>query len=330
MTEPVGTSADPTPEMLSWLRLLVSGTVEADEEAGRVAASAGWAARARRRDLVALVPGFAHHVEARLELTWPTWRAARDELAAAGLPPTVRGWRLLQDRARRAVPRSLPARLNGHTAAAWLRGDAKAGLGIDERAALTPTVVTHDNLLRLRPHAGMLLQRGGTQLDADTLCAFTHEIILPQRAILDGLCFVGTVPEVLILIENISVYLDLPLPRGWCAASLPGWNLSMLRCLRDQWPSVPTVLFGDLDPAGMAIATTCQQQWPGLIWFVPPWHTALLAVSQAREWPPLPPIAPETIQRLAGAGRWIEQEQLVQMDWLIRDISAAAQPRDRG
>lgn len=324
MTDPAEPGSDPTPAALSWLRLLVAGTVEVDEEAGRIALTAGWAARTRRRDTVALQPEAAPHVEARLDVTWPAWRSAHEALVAEALPPTVRGWRQLRDRARRAVPRTLPVRLNSHTAAAWLRGDAKAGLGVDERAALSPTVVTHDNLLRLRPHAGLLLQRQGRQLDADTLCAFTHEVVVPERAILDGLRFGGAAPEILLLIENIGVYLDLPLPRTWCAASIPGWNLSMLTTLKRQWPSTPAVLFGDLDPAGMAIATTCQQQWPELVWFVPPWRPALLAVSQAREWPPLPPNAPETIQRLADANRWIEQEQLFHMDGLMRDILAAA------
>ncbi len=311
---------DVGPDALSWLRLLVTGTVACDEEAGRVAIAAGWAQRTRRRNVAELVSEHTLAVEDRLDRTWPDWRDAREALAAADLPPTVRGWRQLCDRVRREVPRHLPDQLNAHTVAAWLRGDAKAGLGAAERAAVGATVVTHDNILRLRPHDGIVLERGGARLDGNTLRAFTNEIVLPERAVFDGLRLVGRAPEVLLLIENIGVYLDLPLPPAWCAASVPGWNLAMLQVLRGLWPSAPAVLFGDLDPAGVAIAATCRLQWPELRWFVPAWSDTLLAVSRPRTWPALAEGVPDTIRRLAEAGRWVEQEQLVHMPGLKREI----------
>lgn len=307
-------------ESLSWLHLLMLGQVGVGEEAGRVALAAGWATRTRRRDTVECVRDRIPQIEARLDRTWPRWRTAQAALLRAGLPPTVRGWQDLRDLARQAAHGPLPPMLNGHTVAAWLRGNSKAGLQNVSAAALGTTLVTHDNVLRLRPQAGLVLERAGQTQSGDALVAFTHEIVIPERAFLTGLRLSGTVPKRLLLIENLGVYVDFPLPPTWCAAWVPGWNLAMVQTLRGQWPNVSAVLFGDLDPNGVEIAESCRSAWPELMWFVPEWRPDLLDASQPKVWPKLRPGAPETIRRLAEAGRWVEQEQLLRRPGLVAEI----------
>jgi len=104
---------------------------------------------------------------------------------------------------------------------------------------------------------------------------------------------------------------------------VPGWNIAMVPFVRDAWPGVPAVLFGDLDPRGVEIAQTLLASWPGLGWFTPQLPAGVLARARSCAWPPLPEGMPATIARLAQAGRWVEQEDLIRESAILEALSRA-------
>jgi chromosome partition protein MukB len=260
----------------------------------------------------ALLPAHRSDVEARLDARYPGWRDFLRELHTRGLPRTPQG---CLDLERSRVPRPFPpawTRLNQHTAAAWIRGNAKAALGPEDGPVLEGRLVTHDNGIRIRPHAGLQFVRGGASFLVDPFVSLAGEIFLPQRAFLDGPCLSGSLPRCLLLVENLGVYVDLEPPPGWCVAHVPGWNTSMVPHLVEAWRDVPALLFGDLDPNGVEIARSPREAWPGLAWFTPDLGEETLARARPCDWPPLPEGMPPFILRLARLGRWVEQESLLQ------------------
>ncbi len=243
-----------------------------------------------------MFPVEAHRgdIDAGLHRPRPGRRKARPCFEVVGVVPGAAAWRMLSRRQR-----DLPARLNVHTAAAWITGDSKAA--IDPRPG---TVLTTDGVLRLRSSVGLTARRG--ELTVTGL----DELFLSERSILDGAVVSGPLPSRLWLVENLGVYMDLSLGDGDCSALVPGYDTRFVAFLLSQFSGVATVLFGDRDPAGHEIATRLRREWPGLAWFVPPLSEEILAVSRTgaawgnvdRE-PPL-------IRELGRLGRWVEQEAL--------------------
>lgn len=288
-----------------------------------LALAAGWVATTHRTGEVVLREAWRADVEARLTALCPTWRDDVSALEEAGLPLSPAGWRALRDHRRQGkLPTTLPRRLNQRTAAAALRSHSKALLGEGARAALEGVQVTHDNFVRLRPHAGLRVAAPSGDVDAALLVAMCGDVCVTERAFLDGTRLAGPAPEALVLVENVGAFVDLPLPSGWCAAHVPGWNTSMVAPLRDAWPETPAVLFGDLDPNGVSIARTLQASWPGLRWFVPELARDYLDGAQSGEWPALGEVPP-VIAELSRRSRWIEQEVLLLDSRLVRELAAS-------
>ncbi|MFN7146906.1 MAG: hypothetical protein ACK4YP_24235, partial [Myxococcota bacterium] len=235
---------------------------------------------------------------------------------------TRAGWQALQDMRRRdRLPPALPEALNRRTAAAALRDHAKARVG-DE--ALDGTVLTHDNLLRLRPHRGLVLERGEQRLDGASLAAMCGEVCISERAFRAGTRLAGLQPRAVLLIENLGVYVDLQLPDDWCAVHVPGWNTRMVERARDAWPGAPAAIFGDLDPNGVAIARSLRALWPALEWFVPSFAMDYLDRGRAAIWPGLDPDVPGVIHALAARSAWLEQETFLLDPRLGRELIAWA------
>jgi len=309
--------------MLAWLALLTEGRLScgaANREVWTLAKDAGWAQVTTRSGELRLVEAHRGDVEARLDHEWPSWREDLRALTAAGLGVNRVGWQALQDNRRRArLPSALPEALNRRTAAAAVRDHAKAHI---EEESFEGTFLTHDNLLRLRPHRGLRLERGTDRLDATALAAVCGEVCVSERAFLRGTRLTGTPPGAVLLIENLGVYVDLPLPEGWCAVHVPGWNTRMVEAARDAWPTAPAAIFGDLDPNGAAIVRSLRSVWPSLKWFIPSFVMDYLDRAQPKTWPQLPPDAPAAIQALALRNAWLEQEIFLLDPRLPEDLAA--------
>lgn len=316
----------PSAEQLALLALLTEGRLRqnrATASAVGLAVDAGWAIYTGRPDEVLLVQAHRASLEARLDVGWPDWRTSDAAFRAAGLPSTTANWRALKDAERRERPRAaLPDAMNRRTAAAALRDHSKANIGDIERATLGDTVVTHDNLLRLRPHAGLVLTSPSFEVDGATLAALCGEVCVTDRGFRAGTRLGGRPPVAILLVENLGVYVDVLLPDGWCAAHVPGWNLSMVTVLRAAWPDIRVLIFGDLDPNGVAIARSLQGIWPGMIWFIPSFADEYMDRAQRGKWPYATGYLPAVVRTLAETGRWLEQEVFVLDERLQGELEA--------
>ena len=276
-----------------------------------------WTRLTGRSGELTLVPERRPELEQLLNGCWPEWRQVAAWLGEAGHPLDESGWRALQDQWRREeFPGAPGPRLNRRTAAGALAEHSKAGLRASHRSILQETTLTADNILRLRPCDGMLLQREGVQHDATALARLLGEVVLTERAMLEGTRLAGRLPAAVLVVENLGPYVDLPAPEGWLVAHGPGWNLKAVEMLLDQLsPAVPVVHFGDLDENGVRIARLMRSLRAGVRWFVPEWWADYLPRARPGEWSDALDLsdAPPLVRRLKEEGRWLEQE-LIALD----------------
>jgi len=273
-----------------------------------------WTRRTSRRDELALEERCRPELASLLDRSFPAWRETLAACERRGLPPDVLGWKDLQQARRRAgLSTKLPGRLNRRTAAAAVGAHSKSTLGARLRGSLGPVEVTRDGLIRLRPSPGLLVGRDGTLWRAEDLARCLGEVALTERALRDGTVIAGVRPRALLLVENVGFYIDVPVPEGWLAAHVPGWNTATIRILLEALPDVPVVHFGDLDPNGARIVAHLQSLRPDLIWAVPPfWEEQVPLRGRRKAWPPGLDLvgAPPLVRRLAAEGIWLEQEVL--------------------
>lgn len=273
----------------------------------------GWARRTARATELTLVPAFRTKIEQTLDRCWPGWRLVQAELLGRSLPPTPAGLHLLDDQHRAARSGELPHRMNQRTAAAVLAVHSKARLGAAARSRIASSTVTTDYVIRLRGCGGLCLHRDGAKYDAAELERVQGELILSERALLDGTTLVGQ-PRAVLLVENLGPFVDFPPPADWLLVHAPGWATQGARKLLSMFPDTPALHFGDLDPEGLEIYCHLREVRPDLIWVVPDWLMDYVPThGQPVVWPRLPALdsAPPLIQKLAQEGVWLEQEALV-------------------
>ncbi len=313
---------------------------------------AGWVGQTRRRSEVALTAAGEVEVRALLERSWPTWQATVAAMVQAGLPLTPEGlaaWERTQT--LEAAPRlELPARLNQKTLAARFNRHSKAG-SIDQLLLRFPQLqITTDDVLRLRTPTGLnFLRSEGRRLACDDLMALSGEVMLSERALLDGTRLEGPLTAVL-TVENPGAFVDLTPPVGWLVILVPGWNSSLaLRLLATLPIDVPIVHFGDLDPEGLEIVRHLRRSLARPVaWCVPAfwgeylegfgrplsaeqswdrredrgWDRGWAEASEAEA--PLPPL----VKTLMETRRWLEQEVLVLDPRLSEALEGMMKARD--
>lgn len=282
-------------------------------EAWRWLSELPWTRRTGRRNELALVEERRGDLEQLLTQVWPEWRDALRRLEAAGLPVSDRGWKELRDKQRAAELSPLPPRLNLRTATAQVGPHSKASLSLTRREALAEVDVTRDGIVRMRPNDGLLVQRGESWIDAGRLVDLTGEVVITERAFIDGTILEGTLPRVVLLVENLGPYLDLAAPEGWLVVHVPGWNTATLRVLLERLGDIPLVHFGDLDPNGVRIVAHLRGTRPDLRWAVPDfWREHVPGRTKLHAWPDDLSLTdtPELVRELAQAGLWLEQETI--------------------
>ncbi len=283
---------------------------KAQQEAWTHLLSVGWARRTGRQDWLRLENPAA--VEELLTRVWPTWRSVWAELQAQELTPDERGMRELErlERERSLAGVQLPAVLNRRTALATVGRHSKVTLSPALQEMLAGVRLTRDGLVRLRPHAGLVLACGSQTLEASSLVCLTGEVVVTERALSDGTLLTGAPPVGIVSVENRGVYMDMPLPPGWLAVHVAGWDSSTLGLLSAQYPGVPWWHFGDLDPNGLAIYRHLAGIRPGMRWFVPSFWEEWLPRGLQTDWPEavVGPEDPPLVQELARSGKWLEQE----------------------
>ncbi len=291
----------------------------------------GWVQPATRRGEVALAPRRQGDLTLLLERVWPAWAEVRDALTAENLPPTPAGARELRRRRRTADldaaaldQAAWPGALNQRTAMSLLADSSKATPTPAHLDALAQRRLTRDNVVRLRPHAGLELVRAGRRHDAAELAALQGEVVLTERALASGTTLAGAPPRLIVTVENTGAFVDLPPLPGLLVVHVPGGNAPLARALLARVPGrtraddspTPCVHFGDLDPNGVRIYRHLAAHLPDLGWLAPAWwaDAALPSPALRRPWPDAfrdDPDLPPVIRRLVAEDRWLEQEQVV-------------------
>lgn len=244
-----------------------------------------------------------------LQRIWPQWRTTLDELHHRGLTATPANLLVL----RRKPLEDLPPRLHHKTYAALVGAHSKSGIEPPEN-----TTLTQDDLLRLRTPAGFTLRdANGAELPCDPMMQTLGEIVLPERALLDGITPAGALPRCLFTIENLGAYIDLPHPSDLLLIHQPGWNSRLAQQLiRTLPPDIPWFHFGDLDPEGIRIyqslgdATRKPELWIPEFWGE---YLNDYALPVKQPWPVLPEglVEHPLLHALLETGRWLEQEVAV-------------------
>lgn len=316
---------------IALLELVVTGKIlqrQDQKEAWTELHALRWARRTGRQYELALVDEHRPAVEALLGKMCPGWRSIAADLAAHDLPPTPRGLQQLEDLQRQAtLAAPLPQQLNQRTATAAVGPHSKAVLTEQRRIALGDVDITRDGIVRVRPHAGLRLLRADIALAIEPHLAMLGEVALPERALQAGLELTGLPPALVLLVENVGPYIDLPAPPDWLVAHVPGWNTRTAELLLARLPDVPVLLFGDLDPAGVAIAAHLQSLHPRLRWVTfELWRTLLPEYAQPGPWPDDLDLraAPPLVQELARDALWLEQERLTLHPDLVAELLAIA------
>ena len=298
------------------LELLQTGSLQkrvAQSVAWQELLQLGWTRRTRRQDQLALVPRFRSAVEQVLDGSWPDWRSCLDKLTERNLPPTESGLLTLLREQRLQTAVQLPQRVNQRTAAAAIGEHSKARLGDSVQQSLQTCEVTSDYVVRLRGCGGLSLTHNGKIYDASMFEKVQGELLLSERGFLDGTTIHGT-PAALLFVENVGPFVDLNPQAGWLLVHVPGWNTHAAKRLFEQYPEVPALHFGDLDPEGLQIFRHLRQTRPDLRWVVPDWiFDYVMSHGLPKEWPDTLEVAdaPPVIRKLAEQRRWVEQEALV-------------------
>jgi len=273
-----------------------------------------WTRLSSRANERELVPGQRQTIAKLLDRVWPDWRATEARFTAAKLLPTPVGWRLLKDQERISAATMLsPQRLHHKTAASIVGPDSKSGWTVARQAAVQHLDLTHDQILRMRPHRGMRLESGGQVLDAAAVVSVLSEVVISDRAIRDGLGLMGEPPALLITVENLGSYIDVSVPNDWLLVHIPGWHMTLLNSFLGLLPeSTPWCHWGDLDPKGHQILRSLRAVRADVKWVCPQWWPEIAPMLPGADWSTVvvDPRDPPLLHQLVMAGAWLEQESI--------------------
>jgi hypothetical protein len=266
---------------------------------------------------------------AYLLMRWPQLPAV--EAAFACQPQAVSAVALReQRRALCTLPPHL-TQLNRKTWSAWAGAHSKSG----RRAPPEGVRLTTDGTLRLRPNAGLGLVTGeGKELALGDWGHALGEVSIPERALANVWHPVGTMPRMILTVENIGAFVDFPAPPWLLIAHAPGWNSSLAtRFIAGLPPDLCWMHFADLDPNGIRIALS--MRCPGTdrqptLWI--PRAARILLSSHAlplrQAWPvetlPAELRADPLLSELIATQRWLEHEPLVLLPELVDELRALA------
>ena len=280
----------------------------------------GWVNQTPRRNEIALAETRRQAVENLLDNYWPQWRASVAALHAAGLELSDKNLTLLQRSQTLEARTSLPRRLHRKTFAAIVAEHSKSAISDELRESYPDLSLTVDDVLRLRCNRGLVLQWGKKPaLDSDLLMETLGEVVIPERAFQRGLALAGNLPKIVLLVENLGAFVDLPLPEPMLAIHEPGWNSFLaLKFIARLPQNMPIYHFGDLDPNGLAIfAHLRKTSGRDIRLFAPEfWFEYLEShgrILRENGWQAesFYGIDRGLIRRLAASGRWLEQEVIL-------------------
>lgn len=247
---------------------------------------------------------------------WRLVESERLEILLAQVQQQIEQQIIGRKRHRPAIPRRMQ-RIHHKSASAW-RGNSKAGLS---QPLVKGQTVTYDDVLRLRSQ-GTDLRLTFTSnnrenvLFADDESRWRSECCLPERMLLDLLSVDMSSAQLIMTVENLGAYVDMPLVDGLILIFAPGLNyLPACRWISQYGQDIPWVHFPDLDPNGLTIARQLSHSLARAcrIWLPDFWPSAHQVNDMIGAGKHAWDTAPDCLQlrQLKQEQRWIEQEVLV-------------------
>ncbi|MGR5212072.1 hypothetical protein ACPV4A_16070 [Vibrio rotiferianus] len=199
-------------------------------------------------------------------------------------------------------------------AAAW-RGDSKS----KRSEPLLPTQkVTGDEVIRIRSRGtGLTIAYiNGLLQSVDDETSQRTECTIPERLWLTKSQVTLKDVKLVMTVENLGAFIDLPLVDGLLLLYVPGLNLTHSALLETLPKQVPWVAFPDYDPNGLSIVRSMAQRVnrPCQLWLPSYWRDQATQRSREmvgtdkRTWRDAPAL---DLPGLRDKGRWLEQETLV-------------------
>jgi len=133
--------------------------------------------------------------------------------------------------------------------------NAHFGIGPKNKSRTKQTIKpTRDWLIRFRPNKGLKGIFSSRCYNLSTLARIFSECILPESFWNKFESFVDdTTPKLIITVENLGPYIDLPVPDDYMVVYSPGADYKPVSCFLKALPDVKWFHFGDLDPDGWDI-----------------------------------------------------------------------------
>jgi hypothetical protein len=315
------------------LRLLLLATLRKTKVATQLLAELeelGMIAPGTRKSEFRLLAQQEEKFRRYLSVRWPGYD--KTEQAFSAQPTLISAIAL---RALRRTPLKLPAgikQLNRKTWSAWAGAHSKSGCATPPPGIL----LTTDDNLRLRPNAGLqIIGEQGWVLEADVCRALFGELILPERGLLRNWHVAGELPWLVLTVENIGAYVDIPLPPWLLLMHSPGRNTFLATRFIDRLPAtVPWAHFGDLDPAGLDIALSMRGPETGRtpVPWIPQIAFVLLethSLPLSSPWPahhlPQKLLEHPVLAWLIAHQRWLEHESVALLPGLVEDVTKLAE-----
>jgi hypothetical protein len=315
------------------LRLLLLGAIRSTKVAGPLLAELeelGLVTPSTRKNEFLLLPQCKEKFRRYLGVRWPQLDVV--ESAFFARPETISAAAL---RSLRRLPLSLPAgvtQLNRRTWSAWAGAHSKSGYRTPPEGLL----LTSDEVLRLRTNAGLqFVSEDSESLAADVSQRIFGELIVPERGLARNWRVSGVLPKLVLTVENIGAYIDLPVPQWLLLIHAPGRNTRLATGFIDRLPAgIPWVHFGDVDPAGLDIALSIhghKQDRRPIPW-IPGVASELLethALPLDSPWPQhrLPPdlLNNPVLKWLVAHQRWLEHETAVLLPGFAEELMSIEQ-----
>lgn len=313
-----------TRETVLLLRLIESGQSPFSEAAQPIAQRlliARWIRPATRGQGWELADDQRHAVLERLCLLWPAWEQESAMLRELGLNP----WLVTSIQALPALRRRQQATGYIHRKT-W---NAASSAGSKRRSqVLSSAVLTDDWVVRGRTNANVYLVTPESRIDWKRETELNMEFTVSERSWLRSSGLSGEAPSLVVTVENIGAFVDMPMPTCGMIVFAPGTATAGAAKIVSALASSAWVHFGDLDPAGVAACCRIASdsgRTPQL--FIPSFADEYLdgALPVKRRWPMLPLDHP-TLTTLAAEGTWLEQEAFLLDPRLPSELEALAHP----
>lgn len=316
--------------LLPYIRLLYNGELLSLTSTKAIADKCiklRWAQLTRRKNIVTITDLGREAIPVFLTNQWHEWREYCEAVLDAGHALSVDGIRLFEQQ-RKASGLVLPQVIHHKTLAAICGRHSKSGVSKSLEKTAEETLITTDQMLRLKANKGLIVSYASGKLDCDITMDAFGEVAIPERAFINGLKLEGTLPKVVMTVENRGSYVDFPIKdNSLMLINCPGDDTSLAIMLLNLLPpEIPCYHFGDIDPKGLAIAERLKisiRQRVSL--FIPPFWKEYVEelYTGAKDWSSCDISAgvPVVVRQLAKEGKWLEQERIMLDDRLAEEAA---------